>query len=134
MTNPYQQAHERYRSIDAETNIENVSPHEQVNMLFEGARTNIAIAQGNVKRKEIAKKGEHISKAISIIEGLKIGLDHKNGGEIAENLDRLYDYIQHILLKANLNNDVELLNQANKLLSEIHLAWQEIKLEPAEVS
>ncbi|KTD09523.1 flagellar export chaperone FliS [Legionella jamestowniensis] len=124
---PYQQALEQYKSIELQTRIDTASPHELIHLLLQGARSHIATAQGNIQRNQISEKGEHISKSISIIEGLRSSLDHENGGEIAANLDRLYEYIQRILLKANLDNDVNLLTQANTLLAEIHQAWQDIR-------
>lgn len=131
MKNPYQQALEQYKSIELQTRVETANPHELIHLLLQGARSHIATAQGNIQRKQISEKGEHIGKTISIIEGLRASLDHENGGEIAENLDKLYEYIQRILLKANLDNDIELLIQANSLLTDIHEAWQAIKLENA---
>ena len=127
MKNPYQEAVNQYRSIELQTRIETASAHELTHLLMQGARSHISTAQGYIERKQITEKGEHIGKAISIIEGLRTSLDHEQGGEIAVNLDRLYDYIQQILLKANLDNDILLLLEANKLLAEIHEAWQGIK-------
>lgn len=124
---PYQQALEQYKSIELQTRIETASPHELIHLLLQGARSHIATAQGNIQRNQVSEKGEHIGKTISIIEGLRTSLDHESGGEIAENLDKLYEYIQRILLKANLDSDVELLTQANNLLGEIHQAWLEIR-------
>lgn len=126
MKNPYQQAVNQYKTIELQTRIESASPHELINLLLQGARTNIATAQANIQRGQIPEKGEHIGKAISIIEGLRTSLDQQQGGEIAVNLDRLYEYLQRILLKANLDNDQDLLTQANDLLAEVHQAWLDI--------
>lgn len=126
MKNPYSQLSNQYKSIELQTRIETASPHELIELLLQGARSHIATAQGNIQRNQIKEKGEHISKAISIIEGLKMSLNHEKGGEIAENLLQLYEYIQQILLKANLKNDEDLLAQSNMLLAEVHQAWQAI--------
>ncbi|MFC3907591.1 flagellar export chaperone FliS [Legionella dresdenensis] len=128
MKNPYQQAVSQYKAIELETQVENASPHQLVNMLFQGARTNIAAAQGFISHQRIQEKCESITKAINIIDGLRTSLDHEQGGEIAGNLDRLYEYIQEILLKANLHNDSALLDEANALIAEIHQAWQQIQV------
>lgn len=122
----YEQAINQYKSIDLQTRIESANPHELINLLLQGARSHIASAQGYIQRQQIREKGEHISKAISIVDGLRTSLDHEQGGDIAANLDRLYEYVQQILLKANLHNDIELLSQANSLLAVIHQAWLEI--------
>lgn len=122
MKNPYQQA----QSVEVQASIESASPHELIDLLLQGARTHIAKAQGHTQRHQIKEKGEQIGRALSIIEGLKTSLNHEQGGEIATNLLSLYDYVQQLLLKANLNHDEELLTQANTLLSEIHQAWKSI--------
>lgn len=129
MNNPYQKVLNQYKAIDLQSRIETASPHELIDLLLQGARTHIATAQGNIQRNEIKEKGEHIGKALSIIEGLKSSLNQDQGGEIAINLLRLYEYIQQILLKANLNNDEDLLAQSNLLLSQVHQAWQLIQPE-----
>ncbi|CZJ42410.1 Flagellar protein fliS [Legionella pneumophila] len=126
MKNLYSQISSQYKTIELQTRIETASPHELIDLLLQGARSHIATAQGNIQRNQIKEKGEHIGKAISIIEGLKMSLNHDKGGEIAENLLQIYDYVQQILLKANLKNDEDLLAQSNMLLAEVHQAWQAI--------
>lgn len=128
MKNPYQHAINHYKSIELRTRIESANPHQLIDLLLQGARSHIATAQGNIQRKQMSEKGEHIGKAISIIEGLRSSLNHEQGGEIAKNLDKLYEYIQQILLKANIDNDGALLAQSNLLLADIHQAWQEMKI------
>lgn len=122
MLNPYQKASE----IELKSRVEQSSPHELINMLLQGARSHIATAQGHLQRKHVREKGEHITKAISIVEGLISCLNHEAGAGIATNLNQLYLYIQQLLLKANLNNDENLLTEATQLLAEIHAAWQKI--------
>ena len=132
MKNPYQNVLNQYKSIELQTRIDTASPHELIELLLQGARTHIATAQGNIQRNQIKEKGEHIGKALSIIEGLKTSLNHEQGGEISVNLLRLYDYIQNILLKANLKNDENLLAESNLLLAEIHQAWQSINQQSSQ--
>jgi flagellar protein FliS len=126
MKNPYDQVSNQYKTIELQSRIDTASPHELIELLLQGARSHIATAQGNIQRNQIKDKGEHIGKAISIVEGLKTSLNQDQGGEIAVNLLKLYDYIQHLLLKANLTNDEDLLAQSNMLLAEVHQAWQAI--------
>lgn len=126
MKNPYQQVVNQYKSIELESQVQSASPYELIDLLLHGVRTHVATAQGHIQRNQIAEKGEHISKAINIIEGLKTSLNMEQGGEIAQNLVQLYDYIQQLLIKANLHNNEDLLAQSNQLLSEIHMAWQGI--------
>ena len=132
MKNPYKNVLNQYKTIELQTRVHTASPHELIELLLQGARSHIAIAQGNIQRNQIKEKGEHIGKALSIIEGLKSSLNHDQGGEIAVNLLKLYDYIQILLLKANLKNDENLLAESNLLLAEIHQAWQSINSSPEQ--
>ncbi len=133
MKNPYQQVVNQYKNIELHSQVESASPHELIDLLLHGAKTHIATAQGHIQRNQIPEKGEHIGKALNIIEGLKISLNQEEGGEIALNLLQLYDYIQALLLKANLQNSPDLLAQSNQLLSEIHLAWQGMDLNSENI-
>lgn len=113
----------QYKSVSVSSGVEGATPHRLVQMLMEGALDKIATAKGLMGRKDIAGKGQHISWAISIINGLKSSLDMKAGGEISSNLDDLYDYMNRRLLEANVNNDIGILDEVSSLLLEIKSAW-----------
>jgi flagellar protein FliS len=86
----------------------------------------IAEATGHLERGEVAAKGEKISKALGIIEALMLGLDKERGGELALNLERLYDYASRTLLRAHLENRSDLLKEVTSLVREIKLGWDGI--------
>jgi len=117
---------DQYKMQSVQGGVESATPHRLIQMLMEGALEKIAAAKLHMEQNEIAKKGENISVAISIIDGLRVSLDKPTGGEIAQNLDDLYEYMGHILLQANLKNDVSLLDEVSKLLNEIKGAWDAI--------
>lgn len=117
---------QQYRKVGAQTGVEAATPHRLIQMLLEGALEKINLAKGYMQRNEIALKGSHISWAISIIDGLRMSLDKEAGGEIAENLDALYDYMGRRLLEANLNNDEGMLDEVSGLLLEIKSAWDAV--------
>ena len=116
-----------YSRVGTETGVIVANPHKLVLMLFEGARLAIAEAALHMQRNEIAAKGGAISKAIMIVDhGLKASLDVKAGGEIAEKLYALYDYMINRLLVANLRNEPKALEEVGGLLAELHGAWEAI--------
>ncbi len=117
----------QYQQVGVHGAIMDATPHRLIQMLLDGALTRILSAKGHMKQNNIAKKGEQIGNAISIIESLKASLDFKHGGEISKNLDALYEYIGHILLKANTENNPELLDEAGKLLSQVKMGWDAIE-------
>ena len=117
---------QKYGEVGAQTGVAYASPHRLIQMLMDGDLDKIALARGYMLRGEVALKGSHISWAISIIEGLRMSLDQQAGGEIAQNLGALYDYMERRLLEANLKNDPEMLNEVSGLLHQIKGAWDAI--------
>jgi len=115
-----------YSKVGVASGVEQASPHRLILMLMEGAIEKVAKAKGFMERKEIAKKGSHISWAISIIDGLRASLDKTNGGDIADNLDDLYDYMTRRLIRANLENNPDLLDEVISLLRSIKGAWENV--------
>jgi len=116
----------QYQQTSVHSGVMDASPHRLIQMLLDGALSRILSAKGAIKQNDIAKKGEQIGNAISIVEGLKSSLDFKQGGEVSKNLDALYEYINRILLQANIKSDEALLDEAGKLLSQIKMGWDAI--------
>ena len=118
-----------YKQVDCYTGVTEADPHQLVQMLLDGALGKIAVAKGLITHSEIAKKGEIIGQAISIVGGLRSSLDMTAGGEIAANLDSLYEYVERRLLESNMSNDVTILDEVASLLREVKTAWESIPQE-----
>ncbi len=112
-----------YNKINIASGVEAADPHRLIQMLMHGALEKIAIAKGYLARGDISNKGVHISWAISIIEGLRASLNMDDGGEVAKNLEDMYEYMIRRLLRANLDNDLALLDEVSSLLLTIKSAW-----------
>jgi len=120
-----------YAQVGVETGVASADPHRLILMLFDGTLAAIAAAKLAMSRGEIAAKGSAITKAIAIVDGgLKASLDVKAGGELAERLSGLYDYMLKQLLAANLRNDAALLDEVARLLNELRGAWAQIGTRP----
>jgi len=117
---------DQYKQVNTTVGIDEFTPHRLIQMLMEGALEQISTAIGLMQRNDIAGKGACISKAISIIEGLKISLDRSAGGEIADNLDALYEYMGGRLLEANIQNNAEHLTEVVQLIVQVKSAWDKI--------
>lgn len=116
-----------YAQVGVETGVLAASPHKLISMLYEGAVTAVDFAAVHMEAGEIEKKGEAISKAVSIIlVGLRSCLNKEAGGDLAESLDSLYDYMARRLFEANIKNDQAMLAEVRALLIEIKGAWDEI--------
>ena len=115
-----------YSSVHVSSGVQDASSHRLIQMLFEGLLTRIAQAKGAMQQKDIENKGRKITEAMNIIGGLRDFLDLEKGGEVAENLDALYDYVQRTLMQAHLKNDVAKLEECSSLMLEVSGAWREI--------
>ncbi len=117
---------DEYRSSGAHGDVEQADAHGLVNLLFKGAIDNIVSAKGYIERKQIQEKAAAITKSIAILDGLRSSLNVEGGGDIAQNLDDLYDYMQRRLVVANADNDVDIIQEVAGLLGEIQEAWNSI--------
>ncbi|MDB5838931.1 MAG: fliS [Herminiimonas sp.] len=116
-----------YARVGVETGVAAANPHKLIIMLFDGAQVALSNALLNMRAGNVAAKGQAISKAIMIIDsGLRASLDKTSGGEIAANLDGLYEYMGNRLLVANLDNRPEILEEVRNLLIDIRSAWVSI--------
>lgn len=117
-----------YAKVGVESGVAAADPHKLISMLYQGALLAIANAKNSILRKDIATKGISISKAITIIdEGLNASLDKSVGGELALSLSSLYQYMGVRLITANLKNDVAMLDEVARLLSDLKEAWDGIR-------
>ena len=115
-----------YKANKTTTAMEDASPHKLIAMLLDGALERIASASGAMNRGELAASGEAIGKAISIVDSLRVSLDHEQGQSLAESLSALYDYMTRRLLEANATKDADMLLEVADLLKEVKIAWDEI--------
>jgi flagellar protein FliS len=123
---PRPNALKQYQSVGVSSGVEGATPHRLVQMLMEGALDRIATARGALLRGDLAEKGRHIGWAINVVGGLRASLDLERGGEIAANLDSLYDYVTRRLSEGNIQNDPAALEEVQSLLGEIKAGWDAI--------
>ncbi|WCM92715.1 flagellar export chaperone FliS [Acidovorax sp. NCPPB 2350] len=118
-----------YRQVGVQSSVDGASPHQLIQMLFEGLMQSLNAARGSMQRGEVEEKGRHLGKAVRILEeGLKGGLSPM-GGELSVNLRSLYDYCVGRLTMANLRNDVSLVEEVVNLIVPVAQGWSAIGLE-----
>jgi len=129
-----QRALSAYKTICVETGVESADPHQLVLMLFDGSMIAISDARRHLAEGRIPERDASISKSIAIIEdGLKASLDRDSGGELADRLASLYDYMGNQLLKANLSSSDSLLVEVHQLLGELRDAWAMVDKAASQV-
>ena len=115
----------KYRQVSV-NNVQDMTPYEQVNLIFVNIIGKLAAAKGSIERKEIENKGNNISVCISLIGALQDALNMDDGGEISDNLLALYAYCQRRLVEGNLKNDIGALTEVSDIIKTIKEGWDAI--------
>ncbi|UNM18373.1 flagellar export chaperone FliS [Pseudomonas sp. ArH3a] len=118
----------QYQKVNSHAQVSEASPHRLIQMLMEGGLERLAQAKGSMARGDIPQKGLLLTKAIDIITGLRQGLDETKAEDPAtiQRLANLYDYMNVRLLKANADNDPEIIDEVARLLITVKEGWDAI--------
>lgn len=107
-----------------QTSVTTANRGQLLLMLYEGAINNVKKATLAIDKKDIPLKGQMIGKAHDIINELLNTLNFEVGGEIARDLERLYNFMTEQLIKANMENSKESLESVQRLLETLLDGWK----------
>lgn len=114
-------AYQTYKNVQVST----ASQGELIIMLFDGAIRFSNQATKSIETEEYAVANEKLQRAQNIVLELLSALDMK-AGDIATDLQQLYVFIHELLVKANMEKDTGLVDQAVNLLTEMRDMWREV--------
>ncbi|MEL0631912.1 flagellar export chaperone FliS [Pseudoalteromonas carrageenovora] len=120
----------KYSQVRA-SNIAEMAPYEQINLIFSNIIGRLAATKGFIERKEIEKKGENLSACILLLGALQdaLNLEVEQDPSISDNLLALYAYCQRKLTHANINNDIEAVVEVSSIIKEIKEGWDSIPVD-----
>lgn len=118
------QGYQAYKNTSVDAKAASADIHKLVLMLFDGFMDELARVEGHIQAKRFDRKAESIDKLVRILGGLEASLDQDNGGEIAANMQRLYQYCGNALLQASLLNDLSQLVLVRDIMTNLQQGWQ----------
>jgi flagellar protein FliS len=95
-------------------------------MLYDGAIKFMKLAMRELEAGDYAAKGEYLNRAQDILNELNAVLDTEGGGEIAQNLRRLYLFMNRRLSEANAKRDPQMIREVIGLMEELNQSWRAI--------
>jgi len=117
-----------YKETNAATAIMDATPHQLTSLLLKAALDKLSVAMGAIERGDVALRTEAIRKVAAIVAELQGSLNKEKGGDLAQQLDALYEFSTTQLIEANLSKDIDKLKAVRNVLQEINEGWQQIKL------
>ncbi|MCL9782551.1 flagellar export chaperone FliS [Vibrio sp. S4M6] len=118
-----------YKKVSVDSQLSAASPHKIVQMLMAGAIERLIQGKAAMLQGNIPSKGERLGKALDIIISLRSCLSMDDGGDVAKNLDQLYEFMITQIADANHKNDPQLLDDVIEIVREIKSAWDKIPTE-----
>ena len=115
-------AHKQYSTVHVST----VDRGRLLLMLFDGCLKFLKHAKAGLENKDNVKFAKYLSKSQAIISELMLTLDFEKGGNIAKDLDRLYDFMLYYLTEANLERNPVKVQKVIELLEVITVAYKEV--------
>ena len=108
-----------------QTSVKSASREKLLLMLYEGAIKYMKRAKIAIEKDDIKARGENVGFAYDIVMELNNTLDHKIGGDIALNLEKLYQFVCDKLVEANIKADVKPIDEALKVFEILYEGWAE---------
>ena len=95
-------------------------------MLYDGAIKFLNQAIHALETGDMEAKGKYIGRAQEIVIELNTILNMEDGGEISQNLRKLYNFILQHLTQANIKRDTQMILEVINLLKELNTGWKAI--------
>jgi flagellar protein FliS len=121
------------RGVDAyrRTEAQSASPMQLVVMLYDGAVRFLSEARAADARGDLRARAQALSRVSAIVAECHGTLDLERGGDVAQELDRLYSYISARLLDVTVKRDAAAIAEVYKLMSTLRDAWAEAAVQTA---
>jgi flagellar protein FliS len=118
-----------YKKVSVDSQLSEASPHKVIQMLMAGAIERLVQGKAAMEQGNIPVKGERLGKALDIVISLRSCLSMDEGGDVAQNLDQLYEFMISQITLANAENNPQAIDDVVDIIREIKSAWDQIPNE-----
>ncbi len=119
-----QEAYRSYHSVNLGAQVAHASPVKLVLLLTDGLLEELVRARAHIEARRYELKARSLDRCVDMLNGLSSALDLEKGGEVSENLSRLYDYCAERLYRAGVNLDPSIIDEVSGLLTTLRRGWQ----------
>jgi flagellar protein FliS len=109
-----------------ENSVVTQTPGKLVVMLYDGAIKSIRQAGEAIAARDYERKARCLNKAVAILHELDLSLNMEAGGELANNLRRLYLFMIRHVTEAGFALDTRKLDEVVALLTELNSSWRAV--------
>ncbi len=106
--------------------IQGASPEQVAALLLEGGQRFLNLMVKAMQTGDLPNQAVYIGRIADIILGLKERLNLDDGGELVENLIRLYDWWTHELYEGSLSGQPDRLRVVFNQMGELKETWEEL--------
>lgn len=110
------------------TQVDTASPVRLVVMLYDGAIRFLRQGQAAMQRGDREKQNHYLVRAQRIVTELASSLNMEAGGEIAANLMALYQFMHEQLVLANLQDDVDKVQEVREMMESLREVWSQVEV------
>ncbi len=117
---------QRWQNAYIENMVKTASPAKLIELLYMKAIDVLKEAEKFIEEKKYVEANEKIKRAQDIVVELNLSLDLERGGQIAQNLRAIYNYLFQRLIEGNVKKDVGILREVRSFLEDLLETWREV--------
>ncbi len=119
------------RAVNAyqKTNFKTADPVTLIIMCYERAIRDLEEARQSHVQGQMDPAYQKIRHVQDIVTELLVALDYEQGGEIARNLSRLYNFVLRELIGINSRKPAKVYGDLIRILAELKDAWVEVRAQ-----
>ncbi|MEC9488401.1 MAG: flagellar export chaperone FliS [Halanaerobium sp.] len=121
-----QNAYQQYKKVQVET----ANQGKLIILMYRGCLKFLRMARMGLEERNMELVNNALLRAQAIINELMVSLDMEEGGDVADNLSRLYEFMNFQLVQANIKKDPQAISIVEELAEELLEAWEEIINRP----